>query len=147
MVSPRVSRRLLHGLLQVLLYHAATDGIGGTSATAAAGPGHDRRPQPQVLSEVQVSAFKRDGVLVVPILTEPEVAAARAGLHASLRRHGVRHDAWNQTTAAQLRPLQLTGGKGVSDARPHDSAFYITMPYPMKSSALLWVRVSLPFIP
>ncbi len=86
-------------------------------STAAEDPLNLRRRQPAnapgaaVLTNDQIKAFRRDGFLVVPILTPEEVAEARQGLHATLARHGIDHTRWN-TSAAQLRPLQLTGGKG-----------------------------------
>lgn len=68
-------------------------------------------PPAPVLTRNDVETFRRDGVLVVPILSPEEVAAARRGLHATLARHGIDHRRWN-ASATQLRPLQLTGGKG-----------------------------------
>ena len=67
-----------------------------------------------VLTPAQVETFKREGVLVVPgILSPDEIAAARAGLHRTLRRLGVEPHAWDDPVSqAALRSIQLTGGKG-----------------------------------
>jgi hypothetical protein len=80
--------------------------------------GAARGPSPacaSILTAQQLESFRARGVLVVPgILSDAELAEARAGLRATLRRAGLAgDDGWNSTSGrAALRRLQLTGGKG-----------------------------------
>ena len=52
----------------------------------------------RVLAAAQLTEFRSTGVLVVPILTADEIHEARAGLSATLRRHGIVMDKWMNTT-------------------------------------------------
>jgi NAD(P)H-dependent flavin oxidoreductase YrpB (nitropropane dioxygenase family) len=47
-------------------------------------------PPPYIVPPELIAAFKRDGVVVLPdVFTAEEMAAARAGMAATLRAHGV----------------------------------------------------------
>eukprot|EP00939_MAST-03C_sp_MAST-3C-sp1_P002849 g2849.t1 len=88
-----------------------------TNESAAAAPttAAVMRPaiQPRVLSSSQIERFRRDGIVVVPnILSDKEVAKARAEFEATLRQMcGFDKDRIKET-AETIRALSSTGGAG-----------------------------------